>query len=254
MRPIILAIILTALRDRLFLGLGFAILIACGIAAFIGSTAVIEQQPMALSYSAGSIRMIMVLGMILFICFHLRRMFEHKEIDVLFSRPLSRTRTVLGLAAGFAIPALLLPLFSTLLIALLYTPPLPALVSWAISILLELWLVTAFALTVSLILPNAVLSVLATLAFYCFSRLMGFLLYILDKPGAFTGDLLKTLSNGTVSITGLLIPRLDLFSKTEWLVYSPPSIDHLLFLLAQSAIYITLLLTMGMLDVNRKEF
>ena len=103
MNALIRYVLLTAVRDWLFIGL-FAILIfACTISLFLGSTALSEQSSMQLVFLASSTRMILVVGMILFICFHIRRSFENREIDFLISRPISRSTLLFSYFFSFVI-------------------------------------------------------------------------------------------------------------------------------------------------------
>ena len=96
MQPIIRYILLTASRDWLFLGLMILIVIAAGISMFLGSTALSEQSLMQVAYISGSARLILIIGMILFICFHIRRSFDNREIEFNLSRPISRSKFVLA--------------------------------------------------------------------------------------------------------------------------------------------------------------
>ena len=57
---------------------------------FLGSNALSEEYQMQIAFIAGSTRLILAIGMILFICFHIRRSFENKEVDFIISRPISR--------------------------------------------------------------------------------------------------------------------------------------------------------------------
>ena len=51
-----------------------------------------------------------------------------------------------------------------------------------------------------------------------------------------------------------LVPRLDFFAKSEWLVYGLNSREEWQLFLLQSAIFIPLLVLAAVLDFRRKEF
>ena len=91
-------VLLTATRDRLFIGLLVGILVAAYISSVLGSTAMLEPEQMTLSFTAASARVIIMIGIIVFIGFHMRNAFDAKEIDVLLSRPISRTSNAIELA------------------------------------------------------------------------------------------------------------------------------------------------------------
>ncbi|MEJ0010473.1 MAG: hypothetical protein WDN72_08240 [Alphaproteobacteria bacterium] len=60
-------VLLTAMRDRLFLGLFVGILAAAYISSVLGSTAMLETKQMSLSFTAASSRVIIMVGVIVFI-------------------------------------------------------------------------------------------------------------------------------------------------------------------------------------------
>ena len=94
-------VLLTATRDRLFIGLLIGIVAAAYISSVLGSTAMLETEQMTIAFSAASARVIIMVGIIVFIGFHMRNAFDAREIDVLLSRPISRTTLVLSYWVGF---------------------------------------------------------------------------------------------------------------------------------------------------------
>jgi hypothetical protein len=77
MRTNIRYILTTAMRDRLFIGLLLAVAAAAYISSVLGSTAMLEPQQMTLAFTAASSRLILMVGMIVFIVFHVRAAFEN---------------------------------------------------------------------------------------------------------------------------------------------------------------------------------
>jgi ABC-type transport system involved in multi-copper enzyme maturation permease subunit len=121
-------ILLTAQRDSLFLGLAASIIFASYVAFFLGSTAVVESGPTSLVYAAGISRMMLVLGLIVFICFHIRRSFENREIDLMIVHPISRTKFIFSYLLGYSLIALFFVVFTSVVLyvfCLLYTSPSP---------------------------------------------------------------------------------------------------------------------------------
>lgn len=247
-------VLLTALRDRLFFGLLIGVAFATYIAAVLGSTAMIEMKEMTLSLSAGSARMILMVGLIVFVCFHLRHAFDTKEMDVLLSRPLSRTSLVVSYWLGFAVVALLLVIPIGALLAWLGILNKTGYALWMISLALESLLVVAVALFASFTLRSGVSSVLASLGLYVLMRMMGFfiassqssLLNQVDKSNIAMKYVLKVIS--------VVVPRLDLFGNTQWLLYGAETHPVLSILLPQTVIFIPLLLVATMLDFRRRQF
>ena len=98
-------VVTAALRDRLIIGLCFLLIMAVSLSIFMGSAALTEQDPFVAVFAAGSIRMLNVFGLVLFIVFFIRRSFETRDIEFMLSRPIGRIQLVLSFAAGFSILA-----------------------------------------------------------------------------------------------------------------------------------------------------
>ncbi len=248
-------IVLTAVRDRLMVGLSLALLGAVLIAAFLGESTLMEQRQTALTFAGFSTRLIMVVGLILFVCFNMQRSFENREVDLMLSRPVSRTQYVLITWAGFSGVALFMALIAVVLLPLAGMPPAGALGLWAISLLLEALLVVAVALFFSLSLRSAVASAMASFGFYLVARMSGFLLGVVqaDWKSTATEALGSTIANA-IYVVGLVMPRLDLFGQTWWLSYGDTQGDALITVLAQAAVYLPLLLGAAVFDFRRRRF
>lgn len=243
-------IFLCAVRDRLFLGLAAGIALASLIASILGSTAAVESAETALVYAAGSARLMLAVGLGVFVCFHVKQGFETREIDVMLSRPLSRARLVIAFWAGFAGVASLLALLAALALLLIGVVNWPGFAAWLLTLLLEGWFTVALSLFAALVLRSAVSAVLATLGFYTLSRLMVFFLMTAEHTP--TTSALLMIGKYSLTAVSALMPRLDFFAKTEWLAYGPTR--EWLLASAQAAIFIPLLLTAAVLDFRRKEF
>jgi ABC-type transport system involved in multi-copper enzyme maturation permease subunit len=246
---------LTAIRDWLFIGLFAGMLAAFGIAIFLGSTALVEESQMTITYIGGSTRVILLIGLITFVCFHVRRAFENREVEVILSRPISRTTFVAAYWLGFAVVAMLLilPLLAAMAI-LLPGISLGGLLYWGFSLMLEAFIVVAFALFCALILRSAVSSVLLCFGFYFISRMMGFFLYVIDAPHLFKSMNLGALMGQSLQFVSAVLPRLDLYSQSKWLVYGAAGDTTYLLFLIQAVIYVPLLLAAALFDFKRKQF
>ncbi len=255
MKTIIRYILLTALRDWLFAGLFFAIMLAFALAIFTGSTALTEQQNMSLVLFAGNCRIVLAIGFIVFICFYIRRSFDTKEIDSFLSKPISRLSFILCYWLSFMI-LIMLAMFPVIaIITLFFSVTLKGLFIWVISLLLELSIVCAFSLLSSIILNSSISSVLSTLGFYIISRLMGFFIFTIYDPNSLThSGYFSNIMTILLKIISTLIPRLDLFAKTDWLIYGLGSILDLWLFLAQAIIFNLILLAMATFDIKRKQF
>ena len=245
-------LLLTALRDWLFLALPLGVIAIMGLSLFLGSTSLVEEREMALVLSTGLSRIYIMIGLILFICFHVRRSFENREIEMFLSKPMSRASFVLCYWIGFSVIATLFVLFLFIMLLLFIPTNLMGFIGFAVSMFVEALIVTAFALAAALIMQSAVSAVLASFGFYIVGRMMGYMLAFLDRPGALNMNL-HHWDDYILAGTSMLLPRLDLFGKTIWLLRGF-EISAVWPFLLQAAVYIPLLLLMGMYDFTRRQF
>ena len=254
MRPIIRYIILTATRGRLFIGLAMLILIAGFISLFLGSAAITEQPLNQIAYFSGSSRIIMVIGMILFICFHIRRSFDNREIEYNLSRPISRNQFVFAYFLGFSCLAIIAVIPVTLIMLIFFQTKLSVLVPWSISLLFEILIMTSFSILASLILKSAVSAAMGCLCFYFISRIIGFAVSSIIIPKQLQQINLTGIMESILKLISIFLPRLDLFAKSKWLIYQEVDLKVFYLISAQSIIYISLILIMSLLDFKKRQF
>lgn len=247
-------ILLTALRDKLFTGLLAGVLLASYISAVMGSTALVETQAATITYAAGSARIILMMGLVVFVCFHIRNAFETKEIDVILSRPISRLSLVIAYWAGFSTVAMLLVIPVVAVVAYLGILQKAGFGIWAISLFCETLLVVALALFSALILRSGVASVMSALGFYVLSRMMGYFIATSKSGLLFHSDTVNYLSKYTLTAISIFVPRLDFFAKTGWLVNSFETAAEWQYFLWQTLIFVPLVLTAAIIDFQRKQF
>lgn len=246
-------LLLTALRDRLFAAMVLGLAAIWLFAVFAGSTSIVEDAQTAAAFAAFGARLLVVLGMALFVALHVRRLLDSRELHLLLSRPLARPRFVMSYWAGFAVVALGLSLAAGA--AVWGTGPGvldPAgLAAWTGTLALEAAVMTAFALFVALGLDSAVASILAAAGFYALARMLGVLLAItrseLQPGGAFA-----TWMDGAVSVLAMLLPRLDRFAPGAWPVHGPADAGTLGLVAAQGVLYTALLVAASVFDFNRR--
>lgn len=247
-------VLLTATRDRLFFGLLIGVLVAAYISSVLGSTAMLEPEQMTLSFTAASARVIIMVGIIVFIGFHMRNAFDAKEIDVLLSRPISRTTLVLSYWLGFATVATCLVVPTVVMIYFVKVLNTTGYLLWAVSLLLESWLVVSIALFAALTIRSGVGTVLASLAIYALSRMMGFFVSTTKSGVLFQHEEANIASTWLMKIISVVVPRLDFFAHSNWLIYGAKSYDDLFLFLVQGGIFIPLLIAAAVIDFKRKQF
>ena len=171
MSAILRTILLTNARDRMLPGLWALALAVLLVSRALGGAMLVEGRETALAYGSLSLRLVVVGGMVLTVCFQMRRLQETREIEAMLARPISRTGLVLGLAGGYGLLALALALPGVLALGLLLGPDGAGLALWGVSLLLEAWIAAGFALFLACSLGNAASSAMAALALYALARL-----------------------------------------------------------------------------------
>lgn len=254
MRPILRFILLTALRDRLFGALAALLAVVAALALFLGEAVMAEGPQAAVVFGAGLARNVLVVGLLVFIAFHVQRLFDSREIEVLLARPISRERLMLALWAGFATVGALLAATVGVAVAVV-APSLAGALAFAASLLLEVLIVCSLALFCAITLERAVVTFLAGGAIYVFAR-MGSVLTAIAENRSFriaegvTSEPLDWILEGVAA----LMPRLDLFSQTRWLLYGPADDSGWTVMVLQAAVSLPLLLAATMFDFRRKRF
>ncbi len=247
-------VLLTAIRDRLFAGLIVGIVFATYISSAMGSTAMLEPQQMTIAFAAAASRIIVMVGIIVFIAFHIRNAFDSREIDLLLSRPISRTTLVLSYWLGFVVVATLLCLPAMGVIAFLGILDMKGFMLWSLSLVVESWLVVSFALFAAVTLKSGVVTVLSALGFYTISRMMGFFAATAKSGVLFENATINEAMRWTMKAISAIVPRADFFGKGSWLVYGAESMDALWLFVIQGAVFIPLLLAATIIDFKRKQF
>lgn len=245
-------ILITALRDWLFLGLLLGVLFATAISATLGGTAFLEEKEMTLTFASGAARLIVMIGLIVFVCFHIRNAFDTKEIDVILSRPISRSSLVVAYWLGFSLVSLLLTIPVVAILAVIGVGNWEGYAGWAASLLCEAGLVVALALFSAFTLKSAVASVLACMGFYVLSRMMEF--FVMTAESGIVHGREYLMLNYVLTAISTLVPRLDLFTKSEWLIYGFNTPQDWQVFVVQVVIFVPLLLLASIADFRRKQF
>ncbi len=261
MKHLVKFILLTASRDRLFIATLLMLLVTICLGAILGSTSVIEQSQTMSAIVAGSSAYIVIFGIIVFICFHIKNSYENKEVELFLTKPITRMRFLASYIVGYLVVALMIvSALTVILISLksigLFFGKTADYLFWASTLYLEVALISIFAVFASLILKSAVTSVLATIGFYIFSKIIGVMMVIINNPFAVgVSDSIGWYAKKILWVLAFVFPRLDLFAKTEWLIYGFDSVGYgIASLLFTSVVYGAVIFGMMVYDFNRQEF
>ncbi len=252
MPPTIRLVLMTALRDRLFQSLFVLFAAVLGVAVFLGGAVIVEARETAAVYAASAARIVVVLGLIVFVAFHIEKLIETREIEAILSREISRGGFLAAYWFGMALVAVLLLIPVGIVVAALSTSMWGALM-WAASVALESLVVVAFVMFCGLTFARSVPTIFAAAGFYALTRSLGFVLgIVMSQYRQRTG--INSVLNPYMDFLTLALPRLDLFGQSNWLIYGPPPLEAAMTLSAQALVYVVILLLAAGYDLNRKQF
>ncbi|WP_245714395.1 ABC transporter permease [Janthinobacterium psychrotolerans] len=242
--------LLEALRSKLpwlFVLAGCA---GLALAAFLQQLALTESGATQAAIVSALLRLVAVFLLVSFVVTSLAREAADKGQELLLALAMPRAVYVLGKLAGFGALALLPALLFGLLTALWAAPAQSAL--WAISLLGELWIMAAFSLLCALSLPHALPALAASAGFYVLARGVGSLQLLAHGTAAHDGS--RQAIAHAIDTLALLLPNLDHFTSSEWLLYATGNWQALGLVAAQTAIYVGLLAVCALCDFYRKSF
>ena len=244
--------LLEALRNRLLWLLLVLALGAVGVSGFLNALALTESRQLQAALLGAVLRLAAVFLIAIFVVTSMVREANDKGLELLMALPLPRAVYLFGKLAGFGALALLPALLFGAL-ALFFAPPAQAAL-WAVSLLCECWIVAAFSLLCMLTLNQVLPALAAAGAFYVLARAIG-TLQLLGHGATATashGAGQQWLGAGIDGLA-LLLPHLDQFTRSDWLVYHDGGAADLLAIGAQTAIYVTLMAAAGLFDLYRKQ-
>ncbi len=253
MKAIIKFIILNSLRDKIYFAIFSLIIGAFFLAILLGSTMINEQQQSSVVFFAGYLRLIIIVGFIIFTCLTITKSIDNKEIEVIISKSISREKFILSYYFGFICCFLMIFLACFALIICFFQFNWLGLLAWSLSLILEACILISFAILTSLMLNKSFIAIFSSLAFYIISRMMGVFVLAIEIPQTIAqakSSMLQIL----LKIISIAIPRLDLFTQSSWLINQFQDFYQLKIILLQSLIYIPLLTFMSFHDFRKKEF
>jgi ABC-type transport system involved in multi-copper enzyme maturation permease subunit len=245
--------LLEARRTRL---LWLALLVALAglaLAQFLAQVAITESGAIRITVTAAWFRLAAVFIVANFVVASVQREFADKGVDLALSLPVTRASFALGKLWGFALCALILALlFTLILVLILGAPALPGAL-WGLSLAAELVLVAAMGTFCAFTLGSTTGAIAAVLGFYLLARSVAPMQIIAASPSAGEPGVVHLMVNKAVDGLALLLPRLDLFTRSDWLTGTVPGAGDLSIVYGQAALYIALLASATLIDFYRRE-
>lgn len=231
--------------------LAAAVIVAgLGLAAFLSQVAVTESLALQAAILAALLRACAVFLVAAQVASSVLREINDKGLELMLSLPLSRSAQYLGRLAGFAACGAALS-FAFALVLLPWASP-GAVALWGLSLACETALVAAAALFFAMTLAQLVPAIGATLGLYLLARAMAAIQAMASGPLA-DSTLPSRIARFSVDAIALLLPRLEAVTRTEWLLYGPPSAEAWASAVGGLVLYGLLLVAAGLFDFHRRN-
>lgn len=244
--------VLEALRIRLPLVAGIAVLAVLGLSAFVRELALIQDARIQTTVYAAAARLAAVFIIALHVAGSLSREFNDKGLEAVLALDIPRWQYVVGKLAGYAALCAAVAGLAALPLALLAEPG-PAL-AWFASLVLETCIIAAIA-TFCVVTFSHLPSAMAFVAgFYLLGRGIAGLRLIAEHPVAGGETLLHQALAGTLAALSWVLPPLDAWTRTAWLVDAPPTWTELGHVAASTAVYAAMLIAATLVDFYRKSY
>lgn len=244
--------VLEALRTRLP-QLFAAVVIVLGAASlFVHQIAVTDSTRMQIGIYASGMRLASVFVAALYVLASITREFNDKGLDIALALDLPRAHYILGKLAGFVAIGLVIAAAATLPLA--FVAPPEATLQWGASLALELGIVMALSLFCTVTFRQLIAAASFVMAFYLLARTLTAIRLMSAQPLADADAPVHQAIRLLVEGLALVIPGLDAWTQTAWLVNQPATWLDMGVLLWQSALYITLLTAAAMFDFYRRNF
>ena len=254
-------VVVEALRTRFFTIVLSLLLICVGLAVFLGQIAIIESRGTQSGLIGAFLRLSAVYVTSLFVITSTVREFHDNTIYLWLSLPIPRHTYLWGKLLGFiCITSIVVMLFGLFLVGLLlcghppYFQAIVQIVLWTISLWSELLIVTITSFLCVLTFQHTIQAVSAVLGFYILARSISAIQLMAEGPLHDAGSLADQFIYLMIQLIAILLPKLESFTQSSWLVYHTGTWEELFNIVVQTAVYLLLLTAMSLFDLYRKNF
>jgi ABC-type transport system involved in multi-copper enzyme maturation permease subunit len=243
--------LLEAWRTRLAWLFAIALALIFGATFFIQQLAITESTRMQLAFAGAATRLVAVFVLSLHVLTSVVREFNDKGLELTLSFDLRRSDYILGRLLGFAMIALAIALVAALPQWIL--APRPAALQWGLSLALELVMMAAFSLFCGVTFTQLMPAASFVGGFYLLARALSAIRLISDTPIAGGDAPAHQLIAWLVDALALILPALDRFTQSAWLVDGTGAWSLVGNCALQAALYTALLGAAAMFDFYRRN-
>jgi len=248
--PIARITLLEAARSRLLWLIGVTLLASLALAGFLQQVAIIEVRQVQGAIIAALLRACAVFFVVLFVVMSMVREANDKFLELALSQPMPRAGYLLGKYLGFCAAAAIIAVALGLPLALF--APFGHVCAWTLSLFGELLIMAAVSLFCVLTLSHVLAALTAVAGFYVLARSIAALLIIAGTTEENVA-LGPQVADWIVQGIAIVMPRLDRMTQGAWLADAGPTAADLGSALAQTVIYVALIVAAALFDLYRQE-
>jgi ABC-type transport system involved in multi-copper enzyme maturation permease subunit len=223
---------------------------ALGLAAFLSQVAVTESRELQAAFAAALLRAGAAFLLAAHCASSVVREANDKVLELALALPLSRAQYYVGKLTGYsAVGAVLAAVFAVPM--LLWAAP-GSVALWGVSLAFELLLVAAGSLFFAYTLASVLPAIAATSGLYLLARTVAAIQLLASSPLA-EPSWSQRVARGAVDAVALILPRLDLATRSDWLLYGAPEAGDFGAVLGGLLLYSALLCAAGLFDFQRRN-
>ena len=241
-----------AVNVNLFLILFISLICIFGLTEFMGELAVTETRQIQGSILALLLRLFSVFLIVIYVLTSMSREFNDKTFEFILALPVPRYVYYFGKWFGYLIIAVIIALL-TILPLLIYID-IHQVVIWYFSLVCELIIVLTFCLLCVFTFSHITTSFFIVTGFYMLARSMNAIELISNSPILYSNSKSQEFIRMVIDIIAYLLPQLDQFTRTEWLVYNASGIQDISPVIIQTVIYSGILICAALFDLYRKNY
>jgi ABC-type transport system involved in multi-copper enzyme maturation permease subunit len=244
--------VLEAVRTRLPLLTLACIALLLAASFFVREIAIAESARFQTAFYAASVRFAIVFVAALYSVASIAREFQDKGLDVMLALDLPRSHYIVGKLAGFAAIGVVLAIAVAL--PLVPLAGLPAASAWCVSLAIEVAVVVSFSVFCAVTFNQLMPALSMVMAFYLVARALTAMRLIGANPIAGAKELSHQVMTWLVEGLALIVPALDEWTRTAWLVDAGAAWTALPGIAAHGALFVTVLAAAAVFDMHRKNF
>ena len=243
---------LEAKNVNLFFILFISLICIFGLTEFIGELAVTETKQVQGSILALLLRLFSIFMIVIYVLTSMSREFNDKTFEFILALPVPRYVYYYGKCSGYLVIAVITALVTTL--PLFIYIDIYQVILWYVSLVCELIIVLTFCLLCVFTFSHITTSFFIVTGFYVLARSINAIQLMSNSPILYSDSGAQEFIRFIIDLIAFLLPKLDQFTKTEWLVYNEGGFQDIIPVLVQTVIYSGILITAALFDLYRKNY